>query len=202
MENAKVKSKEAFNNQAATYDLDVKGQHARNLYPVLVDKLSSLNYEKILDLGCGTGAVLKLITDKIKYAHAYGLDISENMLKQAEQKLNDKAMLTLGDAEHLPFENDFFDVVYCNDSFHHYPSPDAALSEVQQVLKQNGTFIVCDSWMPFFFRNIMNTFIKFSKEGDVHIYSENEICSLLSRYFHNVEWQRISDTGFMACAIK
>lgn len=202
MENAKVKSKEAFNNQAATYDVDVKGQHARTLYPALVDKLSSLSYEKILDLGCGTGAVLKLITDKNKHAQAYGLDISENMLKQAEQKLNDKAMLSLGDAEHLPFENDFFDVVYCNDSFHHYPSPKAALSEVQRVLKESGTFIICDTWIPSIQRSIMNAFIRFSNEGDVRIYSKKEICGLLSLYFHDIEWQQTVKNAFIASAIK
>ena len=34
MNSAKQKSKIAFNQQAPTYDCDIKGQHARTLYPV------------------------------------------------------------------------------------------------------------------------------------------------------------------------
>ncbi|WP_312941099.1 class I SAM-dependent methyltransferase [Oscillibacter sp.] len=38
-------------------------------------------------------------------------------------KVKDKVAFTLGDSEHLPYANEMFDVVYCNDSFHHYPAP-------------------------------------------------------------------------------
>ena len=53
----KENSKAAFNRQAATYDEDMKGQHARSLYPVLLEKLSHIPFQSALDLGCGTGAV-------------------------------------------------------------------------------------------------------------------------------------------------
>ena len=55
MNTAKENSKAAFNQQAATYDKDIKGQHARSLYPVLLEKLSHIPFQSALDLGCGTG---------------------------------------------------------------------------------------------------------------------------------------------------
>ncbi|WP_252187559.1 hypothetical protein [Anaeromonas gelatinilytica] len=55
-EESKEKSKAAFNKQAVTYDEDIKGQHARNLYPALLKKLSTLEYHVVLNLGCGTRA--------------------------------------------------------------------------------------------------------------------------------------------------
>ena len=61
MNTAKENSKAAFNQQAATYDKDIKGQHARSLYPVLLEKLSHIPFQSALDLGCGTGEMLKLI---------------------------------------------------------------------------------------------------------------------------------------------
>ena len=61
MNTAKENSKAAFNQQAATYDKDIKGQHARSLYPVLLEKLSHIPFHSALDLGCGTGEMLKLI---------------------------------------------------------------------------------------------------------------------------------------------
>ena len=39
MNSAKQKSKIAFNQQAPTYDCDIKGQHARTLYPVIINSL-------------------------------------------------------------------------------------------------------------------------------------------------------------------
>ena len=61
MNTIKENSKAAFNQQAATYDKDIKGQHARSLYPVLLEKLSHIPFHSALDLGCGTGEMLKLI---------------------------------------------------------------------------------------------------------------------------------------------
>lgn len=55
MNSAKQKSKIAFNQQAPTYDCDIKGQHARTLYPVIINRLKSISYQTALDLGCGTG---------------------------------------------------------------------------------------------------------------------------------------------------
>ena len=43
MNDQKEKSKAAFNQQAATYDTDMKGQHARSLYPILLDRLSHIS---------------------------------------------------------------------------------------------------------------------------------------------------------------
>ena len=45
MANVKENSKTAFNQQADTYDNDIKGQHARSLYPVMLKKLSELPYQ-------------------------------------------------------------------------------------------------------------------------------------------------------------
>lgn len=202
MNSAKQKSKIAFNQQAPTYDCDIKGQHARTLYPVIINRLKSISYQTALDLGCGTGEVMKLILQQDNSKILYGLDLSEKMLEIAQKKLENRATLILGDSEQLPFSDCFFDVVYCNDSFHHYPAPERALSEIDRVLKPNGTFILCDCWQPTIGRAIMNFYMKYSKEGDVKIYSESEICKLLSRHFSNVTWERVGNTACMACGTK
>ena len=95
-----------------------------------------------------------------------------------------------------------FDVVYCNDSFHHYPAPQNVLKEVHRVLKPEGTFLMGDCWQPFVGRVIMNFYMRHSKEGDVKIYSETEIVSMLSEYFHNVSWEQIGNTACIAMAQK
>ena len=76
MNTIKESSKAAFNQQAATYDQDIKGQHARSLYPVLLEKLSHIPFQFALDLGCGTGEMLKLILQKDAHKKLYGIDLS------------------------------------------------------------------------------------------------------------------------------
>ena len=202
MVDIKENSKVAFNQQAATYDNDIKGQHARSLYPVILKKLSEIPYHTALDLGCGTGEMMRLILQQKKDKSLYGIDLSEKMLEVAKEKLGNHVNLILSDSEQLPFSDSFFDVVYCNDSFHHYPAPDKVLSEVYRVLKPNGIFVMCDCWQPTIGRAIMNFYMKHSKEGDVKIYSENEIRKLFSVHFSKVLWKRIGNTACMACGIK
>lgn len=202
MVDIKENSKVAFNQQAATYDNDIKGQHARSLYPVILKKLSEIPYHTALDLGCGTGEMMRLILQQNKDKSLYGIDLSEKMLEVAKEKLGNHVNLILSDSEQLPFSDSFFDVVYCNDSFHHYPAPDKVLSEVYRVLKPNRIFVMCDCWQPTIGRAIMNFYMKHSKEGDVKIYSENEIRKLFSVHFSKVLWKRIGNTACMACGIK
>ena len=102
----------------------------------------------------------------------------------------------------LPFSDGSFDVVYCNDSFHHYPSPQNVLREVHRVMKPGGTFLMGDCWQPYVGRVIMNFYMHHSKEGDVKIYSEAELVSMLSTYFHNVSWEQVGNTACIAMGKK
>lgn len=202
MNDQKEKSKAAFNQQAATYDTDMKGQHARSLYPILLDRLSHISYHSALDLGCGTGEMMKQILQTDNCKELYGIDLSEEMLAVAKSKLPDQVKLLLGDSESLPFPDNFFDVVYCNDSFHHYPAPRNVLNEVQRVLKPGGTFLMGDCWQPYIGRVIINFYMRHSKEGDVKIYSETEMVSMLSEYFHDVSWEQIGNTACISMGRK
>ena len=186
MVDIKERSKSTFNQQADTYDEDIHGQHARTLYPVLWSKLAHIPFQRALDLGCGTGEMMKMLLQSDDQRELYGIDLSEKMLSVAEGKLSGKVQLVLGDSEHLPFVDNFFDVVYCNDSFHHYPAPENVIREVQRVLKPGGTFLIGDCWQPLVGRAIMNFYMRHSKEGDVKIYSKEEMISLLSECFHDI----------------
>ena len=202
MADIKERSKSTFNQQADTYDEDIHGQHARTLYPVLLSKLAHIPFQRALDLGCGTGEMMKMLLQVDDQRELYGIDLSEKMLSVAESKLSGKVRLVLGDSEHLPFADNFFDVVYCNDSFHHYPAPENVIREVQRVLKPGGTFLIGDCWQPLIGRAIMNFYMRHSREGDVKIYSKEEMISLLSECFHDISWEQAGHTACVSMGIK
>lgn len=174
-------SKSAFNVQANTYDVDKNGKHARGQYKYVLNELQQLDFQKILDVGCGTGEILKNIKERYSFVQLYGLDISEEMLKQANDKLKGTATLILGDAENITLETNSFDLLLCTDSFHHYPNPQQAISEFYRVLKHGKLLLIADYWKPFPIRQIMNLFIPYSNEGDVKIYSKKEIIEFLKQ---------------------
>ena len=202
MDTIKERSRAAFNRQAATYDRDIKGQHARSLYPILLEKLSHISFQSALDLGCGTGEMMRRILQADASKDLCGIDLSEEMLAAARSKLPAQVRLLLGDSEALPFPDASFDVVFCNDSFHHYPAPRNVLREVRRVLKPGGTFLMGDCWQPFAGRVIMNFYMRHSREGDVKIYSKAELVSMLSEYFRKVSWERAGAAACVAMGVK
>ena len=98
---------------------------------------------KVLDLCCGQGTLTSALVDQGH--NVTGLDFSSEMLDRAKSKVPG-AILVLGDAQDLPFEDDSFDAVICNFGMMHIPDQPKALSEVARVLKPGGIFSMA-SWM-------------------------------------------------------
>lgn len=203
MADYKKLSENAFNIQAKTYDTDKNGKHARTLYQHIINTLSILQFSNVLDVGCGTGEILSAIRKLYPTVSLQGIDISQEMLKQAENKKIDNVKLYLGDAEHLPFEKAKFDVLICTDSFHHYPNPQRTIDEFYRVLQNNGYLLLADFWKPFPIRQLMNIFIPFSNEGDVKIYSRSEILNFLKHSdFQDIRYQKINKSSYLLVAKK
>lgn len=202
MEKKKELSKNAFNKQAKTYDFDIKGSHARQLYPFILKKVFNTKGKCILDIGCGTGELMLQIFNEDSSYQLTGLDLSPEMLKVAKNKLGFNANFVLGDAENLPFDDNSFDSIICNDSFHHYPRPQIALIEMNRVLKKNGLLIIGDCYQKGITKMIMNGMMKFSHEGDVKIYSEKEMKDMMKPYFHHIIFEVVNHRSFVVTGEK
>ena len=200
--NKKEQSLNTFNHQAKVYDNSMYSRHAKKLYPAMLSLIETQKKVKILDLGCGTGTMMQLLLKQNANYQLTGLDLSPEMINQAQDKLKDGVDLIICDSEKQPFDAASFDLVYCNDSFHHYPDPAAVLNEVARVLKPQGCLIIGDTYLPVILRSIANFFVRFSHEGDVRIYSKKEIITLLKDNFKEIEWKKITNDAYIVKAIK
>jgi ubiquinone/menaquinone biosynthesis C-methylase UbiE len=174
----KENSKINFNRKAEVYDKSYDGKFVAPMYDEIINRIISANPKKILDVGCGTGNVLKKLVSNENLS-LYGLDISEKMIEIAKKNLENRAELKVGDSEYMPWEDDSFDVIVCNASFHHYPNPKKVLLEMKRVLKSNGTLIIGDPTAPVIYRQIINLYCKISNCGDYRMYFKKEIEELL-----------------------
>ena len=199
---AKEVSRQAFDAQAPTYDDDMKGEHARRLYPYVLEEVAAAAPARVLDVGCGTGALAQLVLEALPDVELDGIDLSPAMLDRARQRLGRRAALHQADSEHLPFADETFDVAYCNDSFHHYPDPRRAAFEAWRVLRPGGVLVVGECWLPTPARTVMNAFMPYNNEGDVRIYSERELCDILGTWFGEVGWKRAGSNACLARAVK
>lgn len=199
---AKEVSRRAFDAQAPTYDDDMKGEHARKLYPYVLEEVAAAAPARVLDVGCGTGALAQLVLEALPDVELDGVDLSAAMLDRARQRLGRRAALHRADSEHLPFADETFDVAYCNDSFHHYPDPRRAAFEAWRVLRPGGVLVVGECWLPAPARTVMNAFMPYNNEGDVRIYSERELRDILGTWFGEVEWKRAGSNACLARAVK
>lgn len=162
------RSRAAFDAQAPTYDTGTGGEHARRLYPhVLAEVARAVEggpAPRLLDLGCGTGALAELVLGEIPRARLSCVDLSPRMAEAARERLGGRAEVLLCDAERLPFRDGSFDAAWCNDSFHHYPDPERTAFQAWRVLAPGGALVVGDAWQPAPARAIMNAWMPHSKE--------------------------------------
>lgn len=94
---------------------------------------------RVLEIGYGAGADhMQLIG---RGGEVYGIDLTEENFKVTSARLKQAGLagrLRTGDAESLPFENDFFEFVYSFGVVHHTPDSERVIREIYRVLKPGG----------------------------------------------------------------
>jgi ubiquinone/menaquinone biosynthesis C-methylase UbiE len=104
----------------------------------------------ILDVGIGTGGNFARLLERRRDLELFGLDISIEMLRQAERKLAKltKAVdLSVAFAERLPFRPNTFDAVIHVGAINEFHDPGAALTEMTRVAAPGAQIMVADEWM-------------------------------------------------------
>ena len=170
-----------FTKAAQVYETDYAGiyEMCREDYPYIEKELLEEDFKDLLDCGCGTGAMISLLYEKMPDKNYTGIDITPKMIETAKAKNLERVNWIVGDCENLPFMGNSFDVVICTNSFHHYPNPQKFFDSVFRVLKSGGRLILQDYTAPKGILWLMNhtemPLANLFGHGDVAAYSLDEI---------------------------
>jgi SAM-dependent methyltransferase len=92
----------------------------------------------VLEIGCGTGC--DLLQFAKNGAIATGVDITDEHLRLAQNRVGNLAQVRRSDGRELPFPNASFDYVYSHGVIHHCHEPEKIAAEILRVLKPGGRF--------------------------------------------------------------
>jgi SAM-dependent methyltransferase len=123
----------------AAYEAQARARYALEPYILDFAQFETAAGQRVLEIGVGLGA------DHQRFAQAgadlFGVDLTERAIEHTTRRMAAfglSSQLQVGDAEHLTFQDVFFDRVYAWGVLHHTPDTPQALSEVWRVLKPGG----------------------------------------------------------------
>ena len=158
-----------FSNVSKKYDLmnDIMSLNTHKIWKKeLIDTINIQTDDKIVDVGSGTGDLVKLIFDRNKNVTVYAVDLNKEMLNEAKRNLlhldNKKLKFVKANAEKLPFDDNFFDIYLISFCLRNITEIDKALKEAHRVLKPNGYFYCLEFGTPN--TNLINSiYLKYKK---------------------------------------
>ncbi|HXZ98376.1 MAG TPA: class I SAM-dependent methyltransferase [Candidatus Acidoferrum sp.] len=138
-----------FNRRSTTYESSRKQWlfFDRLQRAVLGLVESEANPESILDVGCGTGRLLRKAGERWPNSRLIGVDPAEGMIEKA-RLLMPNATFYVGMAESLPLPDASVDLAFSTASFHHWRDKVQGVCEVRRVLRPGGRFFLADIWPP------------------------------------------------------
>jgi ubiquinone/menaquinone biosynthesis C-methylase UbiE len=137
-----------------------------------------------LDVGCGTGWAVGRVADLVNGKGLfYGVDLSSKMIEKAKTSFGgrDNFRFLQANSESIPLEDDFFDIIICTNSFHHYLNPDKALTEMYRLLRKGGKLFLLDPTADTWIAKLADAIIKSFEPEHVRMYSTKEFQELFEQ---------------------
>lgn len=115
------------------------GRWSKQLAPLFLDFVDLKNGDRVLDVGCGTGALSSAVMSVIDPDQVIGIDPSAEYIDYARSKSSDSRLkFETGDGQQLRFPDDYFDATISLLVINFIPDPDKAINEMIRITRPGG----------------------------------------------------------------
>jgi ubiquinone/menaquinone biosynthesis C-methylase UbiE len=118
------------------------GRYSRPLARELADAAGIEGGQRVLDVGCGTGALTAELVRRVSAASVFAIDPSRPFVEACASRCPG-VDVRLGHAESLPYPNDQFDAALAELVFHFVGDPEASAREMRRVVRSGGAVGAC-----------------------------------------------------------
>lgn len=145
-----------------------------------LQRLTVRDQDRLLDVGCGTGALMRAVLAGHPRTSLTGVDISAEMLAVARRRLPSGVDLHVAPAHAMPLPDDAFDIVVSTSAFHFFPSAARALAEMRRVLRPGGTLAITDWCDDYLACRLCHRMLRLFNRAHVRVYGSAEMGTLLT----------------------
>ncbi len=162
----------AFDVAAESYDRFM-GRYSRLLSPQLADVAGVRAGQRVLDVGCGPGALTAELVRRVGASAVEAVDPSEPFVAAARAR-NPGVDVRLASADDLPYPDESFDATLAQLVVHFMPDPVAGLTEMARVTRPGGVVAAC-VWDHAGGAGPLGTFWRAAHELDPNVRDEGEL---------------------------
>jgi SAM-dependent methyltransferase len=154
--------------------------------PIVLPMLARMQLapdDNVLDVGCGSGWLARLMAEQVPEGRVVGMDISDEMVRRARRNNDaiENAMFVIGEVGEIPWDAQFFTQAVSVESAFYWPDPARAMREIFRVLREGGK-----AWV----------LINFYRENR-HSHHWAEVATLPLQLLSGDEWAGLfRDAGF------
>jgi len=116
----------------------------RDHLPIVLPMLEMMSLqpdENVLDIGCGSGWLVRLIASYVNEGRVVGIDVSDEMIRLARRATVDlpNVFCAVGSVDEIPWQPNFFTRVVSVESAYYWPDPARGLREIFRVTAERGS---------------------------------------------------------------
>jgi ubiquinone/menaquinone biosynthesis C-methylase UbiE len=138
--NQKLTIMRRYDSTAQMYDMRYAEEQAAKYKAAL--KHLNINGGRVVDVGCGTGLLFSEVAAEAQAV--VGVDVSGELLLKAKERsrIFRNVQLVQADADHLPFKDYHFSVVFAFTLLQNMPKPSETLSEIKRIAECGASIVV------------------------------------------------------------
>jgi ubiquinone/menaquinone biosynthesis C-methylase UbiE len=179
------------------------GRYSTQLSPQLADYAGVRSGQRVIDVGCGPGALTKELVDRVGPTNVFAVDPSEPFVAAVGERFP-QVDVRLAAAEQLPFSDKAFDAALAQLVVHFMSDPVAGLREMARVVRDGGVIAAC-VWDHGGERGPLSIFWQAARELDPNVADESGRAGAraghLAELFVKAGLRRVESTALVATLV-